>query len=300
MINMNQQKLLEEYQAFIEPHLSSSSVIAYVRDASRYIETMGDKLLTATQSDIEEFLADLASQMNDNGEVKYKPASINRQRASIVSLYNFLMDNSMVAHNPASGIKGINYKECRKEKIDNYLTPMEVAQLIDGIETNTEINPFNKKRDILMCNLMVWTGIKINELSRLKINQFNTDTMEIEIIDVNDNSRFLPITPLLVSNFNSYMEERQKLVGNEDNDYIFLSERKAPLSLQLTNHTLNKHRTHAGLEKKVNNTTLRNTYAMKMFNSGMGVEELSRLLGHTTINFTSTFYSEYISRQKGQ
>ena len=95
------------------------------------------------------------------------------------------------------------------------------------------------------------------------------------------------------------MEEREKLVGNEDNDYIFLSERKAPLSLQLTNHTLNKHRTNAGIEKKVNNTTLRNTYAMKMFNSGMGVEELSRLLGHTTINFTSTFYSEYVSRQKG-
>ena len=49
---MNQQKLLDEYKAFIEPHLSSSSVIAYVRDVKCYIETMGDKLLTATQSDM--------------------------------------------------------------------------------------------------------------------------------------------------------------------------------------------------------------------------------------------------------
>lgn len=298
MIYMNQQKLLEEYKVFIKPHLSSRTLVSYEGDVSRYIEAMEDKLLTATQSDIEEYLAELASQVDDNGDAKYKPASLNRQRASIVSFYNFLVDNLMLARNPASGIKGISYKKCRNDNIDNFLTPIEVTQLIHEIETSSEINPFIKKRDVFMCNLMICTGIKINELSRLKVNQFDIDAMEVEIIDANDNLRRLPITPLIKSNFESYMEERKKLVKEENNDYLFLSERKAPLSLQLTNYTLNKYRINAGLEKKVNNSTLRNTFVMRMFDSGMKIEELSRLLGHTTINFTSAFYSEYVSRQK--
>ena len=295
---MNKEKLLVDYKSFIEPHLSSSSIISYLNDVKRYVEFIGDNLLTAKTEDVEAFLSELSQLTKGNGELKYKPASINRHRASVVSLYNYLMSECLVSHNPASSVKGIHYKECRKDKIENYLTPLEVAELISSIESNPDISPFIKRRDVLMCNLMIWTGIKINELSRLKINQFDVEQMEICVTDANGNSRYLPLTNTLVKNFNSYMELREKLASAIGEDYLFLSERKAPLSLQLTNYTLNKHRNNAGLEKKVNNTTLRNTFVMKMFENGMAVEELSKLLGHSAINFTSTFYAEYVSRQQ--
>lgn len=296
---MKIKQLLNDYQGFITPHLSESSVIAYVKDVRRYVED-NENFLTATKEDIEMYLSVLASQVKDNGELKFKPASLNRQRASIVSFYNFLVDKSKVTKNPASEIKGISYKKCRQEKIENYLTSSEINQLIHSIENNVSLSPFVKKRDVFMCHLMIYTGIKINELGRLKASQFNFNVGEVTIIDTVGNERVVSLgkaSLLIQKNYEDYLIERQQLLKGEANDFLFLSERKSPLSLQLSNYTLNKHRENAGIEKRINNSTLRNTFVMEMFDWGMGIEELSQKLGHTSINFTSTFFSEYIRRQ---
>ena len=293
---MKTTQLLENYKSFIEPHLSESSVLAYVKDVKRYVEDNEDKLYKATQEDIEDYLSELASQVKDNGELKFKPASLNRQRASIVSFYNFLVSNGSMTHNPASKIKGISYKKCRQEKIENYLTHNEVSELFRTIKENPYLSQFVKTRDILMCKLMIGTGIKINELSRLKAEQINLEANELTIISVNGTERVLDLPFNFKADFEAYMVERERLIGEEDH-FLFLSERKSPLSLQLANHTLNKHKEYSGIEKRINNSTLRNTYVMNMFEASMGIEELSQKLGHTSINFTSTFFSEYLTRQ---
>ena len=295
---MKTTQLLENYKSFIEPHLSESSVLAYVKDVKRYVEDNEDKFDTATQEDIEDYLSELASQVKDNGEPKFKPASLNRQRASIVSFYNFLVSKGHMTQNPASKIKGISYKKCRQEKIENYLTHEEVSELFSKIKTNPYINQFVKSRDVLMCKLMIGTGIKINELARLRAEQINLEANELTIVDTNGNERTLKLPINFEKDFEEYMLERERLIGEEDH-FLFLSERKSPMSLQLANHTLNKHKEYSGIEKRINNSTLRNTYVMNMFEAGMGIEELSQKLGHTSINFTSTFFSEYLTRQKG-
>ncbi len=286
--------LLKQYLEEVTEHYSENSVRAYRKDVSGFINFKEEQdILTYTSEDVNNYLDSL----NKEG-TSFKPASVNRVRASIVSFYNFALNHNLIETNPALGAKSYSYKECRSDKIVNRLTQEEAKHLIKSIDLNPITGSFIKKRDILLIKLVIATGIKSNEIISLTINQFDFERNELVIKNSSGVERYLPFPVSLKQDFNSYMEARETVLLGKHSDILFITTNQTKLSTQLTNHSLRKHGEYAGIKRNLNCTTLRNTFCLSLFDAGVSREETSQLLGHCTPSFTGSFYSEYSHRQE--
>jgi integrase/recombinase XerD len=94
----------------------------------------------------------------------YTPATVNRHLAAIRVLYQAALDENLIAHNPAAGVKML---ETSGEGSTPALSRREVQALLESIDRTT----LPGLRDYALILLMVTTGIRRAEAARLQVGQ---------------------------------------------------------------------------------------------------------------------------------
>lgn len=136
-------------------------------------------------------------------------ATIRRKLAALGSLFDFLCDCNAVTHNPVKGVK--------RPKVDSYegktpaLSDTQARQLLEAPPSDT----LKGKRDRAILSVLLYHGLRREELSKLLVKDFNYERRGVRHLRVQGKGgklRFIPTHPqtiLLVAEYLSAEGQEQ-------------------------------------------------------------------------------------------
>ena len=288
---------VEELLTRFEEHLARSALAAttivnYLADLRTFARWhTGVKgpssLLELTPDDIREYRRHM--QINEG----WTPATINRRLQAVRKFYSFAMETGLTESNPASGVRLIPRPEPNPPRA---LAPEEVASLFQAIQ---EGRPSLVKRDYAIVQLLLQTGIKLGELTRLRLSDVklrgNGEGMLLvgggnprggNPREGNGNRRRqVPLNSLACAALRDYLRVRPPSASTEN---LFLSQEGSCISKRTVQRLIRLYTQAAGLEG-VSAHALRHTFAMSTLEDTEDLSLVARLLGHRCLETTTKY-----------
>lgn len=201
-----------------------------------------------------------------------------------------------------------NRKRRRKNIItwSKLLTEEEQKQLFEFLKTNQETP--GGIRELLICDLMIHTGLRANELCCLRV-QDTPQVLGVEAIEVYrgkfDKDRTIPISSRLARFIKNYIkllrgQTMPRYIKRGDvSKPLFYSRVKRPYTpnaLYLMVHRVGRQ---AGITKKLHPHMFRHTFATNSLLQGIDIYVLQQLMGHSGITATAGYLHLVSAHLKG-
>lgn len=265
-----------------EKNLSSETIKKYKYNLITFEKYMLNKninLFDVTQYDIMDFLTNY---FKDKG-VSSKTNSIT----SINNFYIYLVKDKRININPCENID----RPKMKKRLPDVLTINEVDKLLD-IPLHTK----EDYRDKAILEVLYATGIRISELTNLKMQDVDFTNKVVRVFGKGSKERIVPINKYALKYLGMYLDIRGSFLKGKLTDYIFLNSKGEAISRESFGLELNKIVKKQGLNKKVTPHMLRHSFATHMLNQGADLRSIQELLGHSDIS-TTTIYT-HVSNEK--
>jgi len=284
---------VEELLTRFEEHLArlalaSTTIVNYLADLrtfARWHTGVGEEassLLKLTPDDIREYRRHM--QTNEG----WTPATINRRLQAVRKFYSFAMETGLTENNPASEVRLIPRPRPSPPRA---LASEEVAGLLQAVQ---EGRPSLIKRDYAIVQLLLQTGIKLGELTRLRLSdvrlQGNGEGMLLvgggNHREGNGNRRRqVPLSSLACAALRDYLRIRPPSTSTEN---LFLSQEGNCISKRTVQRLIRVYTQSAGLEG-VSAHALRHTFAVSTLADTGDISLVSRLLGHRCMETTAKY-----------
>lgn len=266
-------KASEEFRNFLkEKGHSNSTIVAYGKDIEQLISFLDElkkqNVHDVQKEDIEAFLA----KMSSDG---YTPKSISRKINSTRTFYRFLKVNEYVTDDPSLLVSHPKYQLAPPR----ILTPTEYRALRDAAR--------NDARMSAIIELLLQTGIRIGELTALRLSDINKDSLHISPIEKHE-ERTVPLNKRAQEALNRYLEVRPKV----EEDHLFVTKSGKPFLIRNIRTSVERYFRLAEIKNaKVND--LRHTFVAHHLKHGASIVLLSKILGHKRLSTTER-YLEFV------
>ena len=102
--------------------------------------------------------------------------------------------------------------------------------------------------------------------------------------------RIIPIGEIALQWINTFLNEsRSKFITENDNSYLFLSNRGKQISRKSCWYLITNYAKKVLLQKKVSPHTLRHAFATHLINHGADLRSVQMLLGHSSLSTTQIY-----------
>lgn len=276
-------KLLEQYERYLtlNQNASENTIEAYIRDVKRFIDFLSseniENLGMVDNIVVRTFISKL--RLSEISEIEVSDNTLARNISALRSFYYYLIEYHNYTDNPFVHIKQIK----QKQPIPEFLFFNEVEQLLDSIETTD----FFGLRNRLMFEMMYGCGLRVSEVSNLKVNDLNVEERYVRIIGKGSKERIVPFHPLIQQLLNDYLKEYNNM--QIEHDYVFINNRKKQLTARGIQYTLDKVVLNSGLNKNVSPHMLRHSFATHLLDNGADIKIVQDLLGHENISTTQIY-----------
>lgn len=279
---MNWQNAITDFQLFlkIERGLSTNTIESYSRDLSKlllFLERNEIELspIVIDENTIQQFIYEIAKK----GAVRSQARII----AGLRSFFDYLIFEDYRATNPTDLIETPKLGL----KLPDTLSTAEIDALIAAIDLSHPQGERNKA----MLETMYSCGLRVSELTSLKISDLFFEEGFIRVIGKGNKQRFIPIHVSTQRIINGYVVHFRKLItpnkGSEDT--LFLNRRGNGLSRQMVFMILKKLAINIGLEKKISPHTFRHSFATHLLKGGADLRVIQQMLGHESITTTEVY-----------
>ena len=174
-------------------------------------------------------------------------------------------------------ISSIKKPKIEKNNLD-ILTEEEVEALLKFPKLNTP----KQIRDKAIFEILYGTGIKVSEL--VEMNLDNVD-LELDYIycSSNKNQRIIPLSDITRLYLEKYIKESRPELAVEDEKALFVSSLGQRFTRQGLWKLIKKHASLANIDKNINPSMLRHSFAIHLLNEGANVAVVSKILGNANL-----------------
>src|SRR5436190_3664123 len=277
--------LLLDFLAYLEFErgLSRNTLEAYRSDLLQlgtHFKRTGTDALTATHSDLADFVSDLAAGGEDRPPVA--PATLQRKVACLRSFYRHLRRQELVADDPTAHLRAPR----QPRKLPEVLSRDEVAGLL--------AQPRGTKpaalRDRALLEVMYACGLRASEATGLEVGGVDLETGILRARGKGSKERLVPVGSAAGRALTAYLQRgRPRLAGDRMEPRLFLNHRGAGLTRQGLYKIVQRHARGAGLASKMSPHTLRHTFATHLLAGGCDLRSLQEMLGHADIATTQLY-----------
>ncbi|MEN6358259.1 MAG: tyrosine-type recombinase/integrase [Armatimonadota bacterium] len=260
---------------------SELTVSAYLRDLHCFARAIpGIGIYEVTPTIMDTALADPALICSENGSLK-SPATMYRLKATLRAFFTWAAESGLVESNPGRSITSRRLSR----KLPKFLTEHEKRRLIKELHDRT--SPL-ARRDRVIFELFLGTGIRIAELVSLDIDDVDLDGKHIYITGKGGIPQAKFLKSSLRTLLRSYLKERHRLTGSEVTA-LFVSSRGTRLCCRQIAQRLAYWLGKAGIQKNVTPHGLRHTFATHLYAATSDVRLVKEALGHLCIGSTEVY-----------
>ncbi len=246
---------------------TTKNYIADVKHLASWLDRRGrGSLLRTTEGDIRDYRLDLVDAK------AHPPATVNRRLQGVRKFFRYAVQAGLVDQDPTLGIKLLPLVRTEGAR---GLDRVEVERLLEAVRDRPSRLA---KRDYAIIQLMLQTGVRVGELTRLKL-------AHLELGDDNgllsvpgegaSKGREVPLSSSVRRAIDSYLAER----AGSASDFLFLSVKGEPLSVRSVQRLVSTYAEAAGLEN-VSTYTLRQTCGQQLLRDTGDLTLVARVMGH--------------------
>lgn len=278
----------DRYENFlaVEKGLSEQTITAYRADLmkfSRYLE----KKKTSSVSGIDAgVILGYLIHLRNRGLVARSRA---RHLVTLRGFFSFLAHEKIIQKNPA-------------RRIDLPKTAMHLPEVLSVADVQALIDAPNRVkpeglRDAAMLELLYGAGLRVSELTRLKMTGINLEAGFVRVFGKGSKERVVPVGRMALSVIQDYLDRsRPLLLKNRSSVYLFVTRRGSAMTRQSFWNLIGRYGRLAKLKKRITPHSLRHSFATHLLDGGADLRAVQEMLGHADIS-TTQIYTHVAHRQ---
>lgn len=269
----------------IEKGRSLKTVHNYEFYLKRFTHWAGAKnLKDITQDKVRQFRLWLNRSVQGRDEATIKSNTQNYHLIALRSFLKYCMKRDMECLSP--------------EKIELAKQLSRQVEFLESDELKRMLEASNKPgglvglRDNAILETLFSTGLRVSELSNLKIDSVNLKRDEFTVRGKGGKTRIVFLSDSARAALKIYIEKR-----TDTSPYIFVSHDRAkkgrtnsgPLTPRSIQRLVERYALAAGVTKKITPHTLRHTFATDLLRNGADIRAVQSMLGHASITTTQVY-----------
>ena len=264
---------------------TKTTLLSYKNALDRFIIYFNikniDDLSNIKSENIQQYMYVLA----DNKKAKSPETAKNSANSHfriIKAFYNWLIEKEYLLNTPCKGIK--QFKVAKKIKM--YLKKSETNSILANCQST---------KDKLVIALLLYTGIRVGEIAKIKIADINDNHLLIH--GKGRKERKVILIPHITSLINEYLAKR-----SDDNEYLFVSRKNFgnssrelhSITPQAIRDIVKKIAKRSNIDESriddVSPHTFRRTFAVNLTqNNKASTFQLQKVMGHSSVQTTQIY-----------
>jgi integrase/recombinase XerD len=284
-------QLIEQFSEaiWLEDGLGMQTRQAYASDLARLAEWLAEQpggpgLRAAKRTDL---LAWLSRGLADG----IKTSTAARRLSGVRRFYRFLLRERVVAEDPTLRIDSPRLPR----RLPDTLTEQDVEALLTEPDPEVAL----ELRDKAMLEILYGCGLRVSELTGLRVDQVNLRQGVVRITGKGDKERLVPLGEEAIDWLLAYMKQaRAELLKGKPSDALFPGNRAGSMTRQAFWYRIKCYAGRAGIYKHISPHTLRHAFATHLLNHGADLRVVQMLLGHSDLSTTQIY--THVARQRLQ
>lgn len=260
-------KLVFEYLKFNEP-LKTSKTLRTYRGSFKFFQQYFGEQLQLSEIDFKK--------LSDYFNYRLRTASVYQARIdkiNLSSLYEFALERMYIKENIVKRIKPFRIPE----KQPAYFTPEQFSKWLDACD----------KEDIRDVSIVaIYTGMRLTELVNLRWNEVDFRNRMIILSNQNTITKSKKVRTIPMSI--GLMQKMTDLQQHSKSDRVFAFNTSGNVQDYITKQ-FKKIVRKAGINGKLHFHSLRHSFASALVESGVGIYQVSKMLGHSTTKTTEVY-----------
>ncbi len=279
---MKWRNALKDYEFYlkIERGLSQNSIDNYSFDVKKLISYIEDhdidsSPISITKETIQQFVYTIASIVNARTQ--------SRIISGLKGFFNYLVFEDYRDTNPLDTIESPKIGR----KLPDTLSENEINDLIKAIDLS---HPQGERNRAIL-ELLYGCGLRVSELTHLKISDLFFEEGFIKVTGKGDKQRFVPIVETTQKYIDIYRTEvrNHMIIKEEFKDTLFLNRRGKQLTRAMIFTIIKQLAVKIKLDKVVSPHTFRHSFATHLLENGADLRAIQLMLGHESITTTEIY-----------
>ena len=273
---------LKDYQFYlkIEKGLAKNSIESYSRDVKKligYLELndMPISPISIEKKEIQEFIYTAAKSIN--------PRSQSRLISGLRNFFDYLVFEDYRKNNPMQLIESPK----TGRKLPDTLSLEDIDKIINEIDLSEP----QGERNRTILETLYSCGLRVSELTELKISNLFFDEGFIQVIGNGNKQRFVPINTSTIKYIQIYLNEIRSHISIQKGfeDFVFLNRRGKNLTRVMIFTIIKNLAEKAGSHKNISPHTFRHSFATHLLERGADLRAIQQMLGHESITTTEIY-----------
>lgn len=271
---------LNDYLEYLkyQKNYSDYTVLSYQNDIDEFLEYLNREVLNFKDieySDLRFYLMYLKEEKNDNN------SSIDRKLSALRGFYKYLANEGIVKSNVFSLVSGPK----KEKKLPRYFEYNELEELFNVPDSETALG----QRDLLLLELLYATGVRVGELTNIKIKDIDLSSKSILILGKGNKERIVTYGDYCEEILKRYLNDGYILLNTKDSEYLFLNKNGGELTERGVRYILDQIIKQTSINKNISPHMIRHSFATHLLNEGCDLTTVQKLLGHESIKATQIY-----------
>ena len=271
---------LKDYLEYLkyQKNYSDYTVLSYQNDIDEFLEYLNREVLNFKDieySDLRFYLMYLKEEKNDNN------SSIDRKLSALRGFYKYLANEGIVKSNVFSLVSGPK----KEKKLPRYFEYNELEELFNVPDSETALG----QRDLLLLELLYATGVRVGELTNIKIKDIDLSSKSILILGKGNKERIVTYGDYCEEILKRYLNDGYILLNTKGSEYLFLNKNGGELTERGVRYILNQIIKQTSINKNISPHMIRHSFATHLLNEGCDLTTVQKLLGHESIKATQIY-----------
>ncbi len=272
-----------------EKRYSKNTLESYTSDLEQFtlfLHKQYDKtdILTTTHTEIRSWMVDMMQH-------KISPRSINRKVSALKSFFKFSMRRGELKKSPMAKVQTPK----TSKRLPVFVEQTNIDRLLNDI---TFAEGYQGMLDKMLIELLYGTGMRRSELINLLETDVDSYSAQIKVLGKGNKERIIPLHPNLRTSVKNFMDEKRKLVEQQQGAYLLVTPDGKKLTPSVVYQTVKKHLAAVTTIDKKSPHVLRHTFATHLMNNGADINAVKELLGHSSLAATQVYTHNTIEKLK--
>jgi integrase/recombinase XerD len=265
----------------VEKGLASNTLSAYRTDLVKFAEFAKKQKLALEaikQDHLVEFLAGLYRQ-------KLESKTVARHLVTLRNFFRYAQVNELIADDPTAHLESPKIRR----SLPGYLRLEEVEKLLEQPDQKTALG----LRDRAMLEVLYSTGLRVSELTSLRVTDLDTKVGCVRCIGKGDKERIVPVGRKALGIVERYLRDGRpeliKVGKGSAGACLFVNRRGGRISRVGVWKILSAYGRRAGLRQALTPHMLRHSFATHLLERGADLRSVQLMLGHSDISTTQIY-----------